>query len=304
LHGMDVPWHLKASYQVLDSNGKAIDTGTYEEWRAGDRQYRIALHSPSLSVEEFGTDHGLFRTGQRDWPGKPLSAIQTAIEWPVTSPARPEKTEFRNYERSFSAGKMPCTALIAQGADTTAMDAASYCFAATNTVVQYSTTPKRAFQTLFQNFVAVQGHYLAKDVQVYLAGKPWLNVHVDTITGLSPAGLQALAVPADAFPVTLRARVTGEVTNGGLVANSNPVKKAVPVYPSTAKLQGIQGTVILNGIIGTDGRFQRLQVLTGPPMLQQPALDAVRQWAYEPYLLNGQAIEVETDVNVVFVLGR
>jgi protein TonB len=76
------------------------------------------------------------------------------------------------------------------------------------------------------------------------------------------------------------------------------------VYPATAKQQGVQGRVILNGIIGTDGRYKRLEVLAGPPMLQQAALDAVRQWVYTPYLRDGFPVEVETDISVVFALQR
>jgi TonB family protein len=68
--------------------------------------------------------------------------------------------------------------------------------------------------------------------------------------------------------------------------------------------QGVQGTVVLNDVIGTDGHYKRLEVLAGPEMLQQPAMDAVRQWVYTPYLVEGKPVEVETDVNVVFALQR
>ena len=77
-----------------------------------------------------------------------------------------------------------------------------------------------------------------------------------------------------------------------------------PEYPVAARQQGVQGTVVLNGVIGTDGHYKRLEVLAGPAMLQQPAMDAVRQWVYTPYLVEGKPVEVETDVNVVFALQR
>jgi TonB family protein len=153
-------------------------------------------------------------------------------------------------------------------------------------------------QTLFKDIVAFHDHYQARDMQMFLQGRPWLKVHIDTIASLNSEGLQALAVPADAVAVRPLTREGGEVTAGRLV------NKAVPAYPSSAKLQGVQGTVILNGIIGTSGRFRYLRVLAGPPMLQQAALDAVRQWVYTPYLMDGQAVEVEKDINVVFALGR
>jgi bla regulator protein blaR1 len=83
----------------------------------------------------------------------------------------------------------------------------------------------------------------------------------------------------------------------------NLLTKAVPVYPPAAKKARIQGKVVLDAVIGTDGHVENLRVLSGPPELQQSALDAVRQWTYKPYLLNGDPIEVETTVNIIYMLG-
>ena len=83
----------------------------------------------------------------------------------------------------------------------------------------------------------------------------------------------------------------------------NILTKAVPVYPPAAKKARIQGKVVIDAVIGTDGTVENLRVLSGPKELQQSALDAVRQWTYKPYLLNGDPIEVETTVNIVYKLG-
>jgi len=61
--------------------------------------------------------------------------------------------------------------------------------------------------------------------------------------------------------------------------------------------------VVLQATISKSGGIENLRVVSGPPMLQQAALDAVRAWRYKPYLLNGDPVEVETTVNVVFNLG-
>ena len=82
----------------------------------------------------------------------------------------------------------------------------------------------------------------------------------------------------------------------------NLLTKAVPIYPPAAKKARIQGKVVLDAVIGTDGHVENLRVLSGPPELQQSALDAVRQWTYKPYLLNGDPIEVETTVNIIYNL--
>jgi len=82
------------------------------------------------------------------------------------------------------------------------------------------------------------------------------------------------------------------------------VSKTLPVYPIDAKKAGVSGTVVLAATIDTDGTVKELHVVSGPDLLQQAALDAVREWRYRPYLLNGQPVEVHTIVNVIFTLGK
>src|SRR6266496_1550950 len=75
-----------------------------------------------------------------------------------------------------------------------------------------------------------------------------------------------------------------------------------PVYPPLAKAARISGTVVLQAVIGKDGTIQRLKALSGHPMLIPSAIEAVSQWKYKPYFLNGQPVEVDTQVTVNFVL--
>jgi protein TonB len=60
---------------------------------------------------------------------------------------------------------------------------------------------------------------------------------------------------------------------------------------------------VLKGVVGKDGRLRDLRFVSGPPLLQQAAMDAVKQWLYRPYLLNGEPVEVQTTVNIAFTLG-
>ncbi len=82
------------------------------------------------------------------------------------------------------------------------------------------------------------------------------------------------------------------------------IEKTVPAYPPIAKVTGLQGKVILQATISKSGTIENLRVMSGPAMLQQAAMDAVKTWRYRPYLLNGEPVEVETTVNVVFTMGR
>ena len=102
------------------------------------------------------------------------------------------------------------------------------------------------------------------------------------------------AVPKVATPT--RIRVSQGVSQGLLI---HQVK---PSYPALARQARIQGTVVLQAVIGKDGNIQNLKVVSGHPMLAPAALEAVKQWKYKPYYLNGEPVEVDTTINVNFTL--
>jgi protein TonB len=81
------------------------------------------------------------------------------------------------------------------------------------------------------------------------------------------------------------------------------LQKTQPIYPPIAKAARVSGTVVLQAKISKTGQIEDLHVVTGPAMLQQAAIDAVKTWRYRPYLLNNDPVEVETTVNVIFTLG-
>lgn len=87
------------------------------------------------------------------------------------------------------------------------------------------------------------------------------------------------------------------------VAEGLLLTKTIPIYPPIAKAARVQGTVVLQATISKTGSIEGLRVLSGPPMLQQAALDAVKSWRYRPYLLNGEPVEVQTTISVIFSLG-
>jgi protein TonB len=89
---------------------------------------------------------------------------------------------------------------------------------------------------------------------------------------------------------------------GGQVEAAKLIFKPTPEYPPLAKMARIQGTVRLEAIIANDGTIQDLKVLSGHPLLVKAALDAVKQWRYQPTLLNGEPVEVVTEIDVNFTL--
>ncbi len=105
------------------------------------------------------------------------------------------------------------------------------------------------------------------------------------------------APPPPPRPTQTRIRVGGNVQAASLL------RRVDPLYPQIAKTAHVSGTVVLHAIIAKDGTIQQLEYVSGPPLLMRAAMDAVREWRYKPTLLNGDAVEVDTTIQVVFTLG-
>ncbi len=128
-------------------------------------------------------------------------------------------------------------------------------------------------------------------------------VVIGVATATSAVGLgigvgQESSADSKALSKSVPATVSAEKMAGNLIS------KVSPVYPPDAKKARIQGKVLLKAVIGKDGHVEHLDVVSGPSELQQSSVDAVRQWVYKPYLLNGDPIEVETTISVIYTLKK
>ena len=110
----------------------------------------------------------------------------------------------------------------------------------------------------------------------------------------------APAIPADTSGPGLAKRV--RISQG--VAMALVADKVPPEYPAEAREQHIQGNVLLRVIVGKEGNVENVQLISGHPLLAAAAIDAVKQWKYRPYLLNGEPVEVQTQVLVNFTLAN
>jgi TonB family protein len=97
-------------------------------------------------------------------------------------------------------------------------------------------------------------------------------------------------------PATVKPLIVSNLGTGSLVY------RVQPTYPPLAKQARVQGAVELRAVISKEGTIENLMIVRGHPMLSAAAIEAVRQWRYRPYLLNGEPIEVETEITVNFLL--
>jgi protein TonB len=87
------------------------------------------------------------------------------------------------------------------------------------------------------------------------------------------------------------------------VLQGNALSQPKPVYPPIARSARISGSVVLAATISKNGTIENLRLVSGHPMLVPAAMDAVRQWRYKPYMLNGDPVEVDTQITVNFTMG-
>ena len=92
------------------------------------------------------------------------------------------------------------------------------------------------------------------------------------------------------------------IRRGGNVQAANLIYQVNPVYPPLARQIRVQGAVVMEAVINKEGSIESLRVISGHPLLNQAALDAVKQWRYRPTMLNGEPVEVITTVTVTFSL--
>jgi TonB family protein len=129
------------------------------------------------------------------------------------------------------------------------------------------------------------------------AANPFANAPVPEMKPSFVKGLQALAKREfPEFPFPIRVRISQGVAQGNLV------KQVRPLYPAQAKANWTSGSVVLVAVIGQDGQMKDIRLISGHRDLVPSAYEAVKQWVYRPYLLDGEPVEVETQITINFAL--
>jgi TonB family protein len=152
--------------------------------------------------------------------------------------------------------------------------------------------------TVFNKIAKVQGCYLPMEFGFLEKSRQILTAKVDAVNGVPPSDPAFTPSSSAIYPKADIVPVSAGVMVGMLL------KKQQPVYPQDAKDARASGIVVLEATIGRDGKVHDLRVVQAPwPSLVASAIQAVSQWEYKPYLLNGEPVEVKTNINVIFSLG-
>jgi len=132
---------------------------------------------------------------------------------------------------------------------------------------------------------------------------PLPAIDIGNVNPSLPPGINTAAPAAPHVSVTAPAAPSKPLNISSGVSVGNLIAPIRPEYPQIAKITHTQGTVVVEAIISRSGGIESAHVLSGPPMLQEAALAAVRQARYRPFLLNGQPTEVQTTITINFRMG-
>jgi TonB family protein len=297
------PWHLKATWKMLDEKGSVADQGTYEEFWVSNTKYKLTFTTKTGSRTEYGTEKGIVNSDSE----APVDTHDLRRLWifPMPIPGSLKSSDFGLRPETANGENLNC--LYRKGANGDP-SGPLYCLDPQTSILRYTEYPFGSERAIRRKIISFQGHYFAEDLQAYfgLGNKGSLTVHLENIGTIDPIDEALFNPPSSAVPqkiksITLKA---GSVIVSPSVMAGLIVKKVQPDYPLIAEASRVMGTVVLQATISKTGRVENLRVISGPPMLQQAALDAVKQWVYKPYMVNGEPVVVMTIIDVNFRLGN
>ena len=160
-------------------------------------------------------------------------------------------------------------------------------------------TPETPVQSAMMNEQLTAPARIAHQVNPAPAGDAPPPVNLSSLAAVPPNSgiLSGTGEPVVKISPTNPIGVSSGVAQGMLI------QKTAPIYPEIAKQARVSGTVVLQAVISKTGAVKNLRVLSGPAMLRQAALDAVKTWRYKPYRLNNQPVDLQTTINIEFSLG-
>ena len=304
------PFHLKATYQIYDDKGNPAEKGTYEYWWASPTVHRSSWSRPGAAYTSWTTGEGQHSYLRK---GGPIEFFEDKLEdaflnpLPSAKDLAPGASTLEHEQLKIGSYQMPCVMVMPimpkeplRGAIPPTPPVGTfptYCFDPALPILRISFS-MGSVAASYDNLVKAQGKFLAKQIAFYEGKRKILTASMDSLETVSSAN------PAFTPDPGAVAQKFGTVPISAGVAVGQLLTKVQPYYPDDAKAVRVSGTVVLQATIGIDGIIHELRVVSTPwPSLAASALWAVSQWRYKPYLFNGEPVEVETTVNVIFTLG-
>lgn len=290
------PWHLKATFKLFDDAGNPSDEGSYEEFWASPTKYKSIYTSKTHTQTQFGTIRGVAKSGSYPAMPQPLYELPSAFISTLPNLERVAYGAFTFQKVEPDGVGLSC--IKYQFTADAPVFGPTYCLDPAKLTLRVSVLPNPALQIFHNSTFEFQGRFIPADVTMTRDGKTVLTAHLETLDLIPSVQDSDFEPTPDAVLPVRRITLSVGVAAGILKT------KTTPILPPEAISAHISGTVVLDVTIDTQGNVKDATVISGPAVLQQPALDSVKKWTYRPYLLNGTPVEVHTTVNLDFPRAR
>jgi TonB family protein len=295
------PWHLRASYQTYDPSGNPASDASYEYWWVSPKVYRSTWSRGGSSHSEWYTADGRkFQKDEGEGPHLFKTDFPAQLLTPLPEEAEVESKENHLERQMIRAGKVkvPCVDVVEN--PTAKLPnyhvRSRYCFDPANPIL-IAKTIHNGIGVTYGDFAQFQGRNLSRLFVERVDDRDLLTAKVNAV-GRIDAADAIFTPPADAKPDG-----AGSLGIPAKVMQGARIGGPVPEYPEKAKAVHLTGSVMIEAVIGKDGKIHDLQVVSSPgALLSESASKAVSRWEYKPYLMNGEAVEVRTTIFVTYAM--
>lgn len=270
------PWHIHVAWQTVDGQGRTTAQGTWEEWWAGESQYRIVYDTAGFHQTWWATPGGYFTSGDSGWPPWIFTEIESVIT-PLRAAPDAKASKYKREQKKFGAVELQCLS------ERDHKDA--YCFNGKSPAIRAVLSPP--VDLICNEPFAFQDRIVPRKFQVFQLGLGETTVQIDSIELLTGINDTAWMPPHDAMKSDpRRPENSGDITGGRRIAGDFPelTDRAGHIIPYC-----ILG---LDEVVGADGRISRLEVTGATPALDQAGF--IREYEksarYRPAMYHGKPI--------------
>lgn len=317
------PWHASISFTINDRNGKAESQGTFEEFWAAPDKFKIIYATPSFNQVEYTTPAGIRRTGNRDSAPPEITHIVDQFLHPIPLDAYSiNSANFKAADVSLAGTTLSCVAVNRDAASAAEVPlnlamrslwtklipptTSTFCLGHSAPILRLIITDGGASRIIRNGFTTFTDHVLPQSVEEIFStspsseGKQLYHAKLEIMEPLGSLEDAQFAPPPDAVAaprvITLAERDT----------TRQRVHHSYPQYdyqiPGSSLGSHMAALVIIALRIQTNGSVSPLLVVSGPPALRKPSLEAVKKWTYKPFQQDGEPVEVITTATLVYSL--
>jgi hypothetical protein len=280
----DVPWHLEFTYDEFDEDGDNVHSGTIEEFYSTPKKYRKITKTDEFSQTEVADGADLYRTGDQSWPARAARQAEKELLAPTYVASTVVNTSPDKLDWTIGNTTLPCVVLRG-GSILSPTGLPKFCYEPASTLLRYK-RGRGWDETVYNSIIQFKGHYMARDVEVTHAAKPFLKIHLTKIESLpQPDNSLFLQPPGSPGPLSGVVIVPSDILMQEYVVHTE--------FPANIP-RGLRGKVTVKFRVDKNGRVIQAQATDGPEKLREPVEKNMMKVQFRPFLILDKPVEVES----------